>query len=112
MKPFDVFMCHPPGWNEPHPCVVVSHPARAERKSPVEVVMCSSQRTNRRPEPHEVLLDEADGMDWQTLCKCDVIYAIPREELKQPRGTVTVLRRLQIVRTIIAAHGWGEIVDS
>ena len=109
MKPFDVFMCHPPGWPEPHPCVIVSHADRADRKDPVEVLMCSSQRATRLAQAHEIILDEADGMDWKTLCKCDVIHAIPRIELKQHRGTVSKLRQAQLVRTIIAAHGWGEV---
>jgi mRNA-degrading endonuclease toxin of MazEF toxin-antitoxin module len=110
MKPFEVYGWQPAGWNESHPCIIVSHPARADRKNPVEVVMCSTQRANRRAEPNEIILDTADGMDWATLCKCDVIYAAPREELKNRRGSVSENRRVQLVRTIIAAHGWGEIL--
>ena len=109
MKPFEVFMCHPPEWNEAHPCVVVSHPDRAERKQPVEVVMCSSQRTKRAAEATEVILDTADGMDWPTLCKCDLIVSMPREELKHRRGRVSEARQMQIIQRIIAAHGWGEV---
>lgn len=36
----------------------------------------------RQAEPHEIILDEADGLDWPTLCKCDLVYAVPREDLK------------------------------
>jgi mRNA-degrading endonuclease toxin of MazEF toxin-antitoxin module len=110
MKAFDIFSCQPPGWNEPHPCVIVSYPDRADRKNPVEVVMCSSQRATRPAEPNEIILDPADGLDWSTLCKCDLIYAVPRSELKNRRGAVSSARRSQLVRTILAAHAWGEIL--
>lgn len=110
MKAFEIFTCQPTGWAQPHPCVIVSHPDRADRKNPVEVIMCSSQRATRAAETHEIILDTADGLDWQTICKCDVIYALPKTELKAKRGEVTADRRKQIVRKIISAHGWGEIL--
>ena len=70
---------------------------------------CSSQRARRAPLEHEVLLDQADGLDWETLCKCDCIYAVPRAELKALKGTVAVERRRQIVRAVIQSHGWNAL---
>jgi mRNA-degrading endonuclease toxin of MazEF toxin-antitoxin module len=96
------------GWQS-HPVVIVSHPARAARKNFVEVLDCSSQRANRPPHDSEVVLDKADGMDWPTFCKCDCLYAVPRGELKKHRGTVVLERRRQIVRAIIASHGWNAL---
>ena len=96
------------GWGN-HPVVIVSHPARATRKEIVEVLDCASQRASRPVCEHEVLLDEADGLDWVTFCKCDCIYAVPRGELKKHRGSVGLERRRQIVRTLIAAHGWNVL---
>ena len=61
------------------------------------------------PNENEVILDKADGMDWPTFCKCDCIYAIPRDELKKHRGTVALERRRQIVRAIIISHGWNAL---
>jgi len=112
MKPFDVYHWQPKGWPEPHPCVVISHRSRAEKKDPVEVVMCSTKRTNRAAESNEIILDEADGMDWATICKCDLIHTVSKTELKRMRGTVSGPRRLALVRTIIAAHGWPEVLAS
>lgn len=112
MKPFDVFDWQPPGWPEPHPCVVISHPSRAANKDPVEVLMCSSKRATRDAQSHEVILDAADAMGWPTLCKCDLIHTVPKSELKRFRGAVSVRRRPVLVRTIIAAHGWSEILAS
>lgn len=92
-----------------HPVVIVSHPLRAANKPVVEVLDCSSQRASRAPAENEVLLDKADGMDWPTFCKCDLIYAVPKTELKQRRGTVTPERRKQIITTLIRTHGWSSI---
>jgi mRNA-degrading endonuclease toxin of MazEF toxin-antitoxin module len=96
------------GWGN-HPVVIISHPARAARKDFVEMLDCASQRAQRSPMEHEVLLDEADGLDWPTLCKCDCVFAAPREELKQRRGNVAPERRRQIVRAIIQSHGWNTL---
>ena len=72
--------------------------------------MCSSQRANRPAEANEFILDTADGLDWQTLCKCDVIYAVPREELNVRRGKVSPNRRAQLIRKVIEAHGWPAVL--
>lgn len=45
-------------------------------KPEVNVLLCSSHRTNRPPKPNEVLLNGADGLDWETLVKCDLVYAV------------------------------------
>lgn len=37
-----------------------------------------------------MILDQADGLNWETLCKCDVVYAAPKTELVQHRGTVNL----------------------
>lgn len=96
------------GWGA-HPVVVVSHPARAARKDFVEILDCSTQRASRPAQDHEVILDNADGLDWPTFCKCDCIYAVPRTELRRQRGLVTLERRRQIVRTVITTHGWNAL---
>jgi mRNA-degrading endonuclease toxin of MazEF toxin-antitoxin module len=90
--------------------VVVSHPDRADRKKDVEVVACSTQRTNRRALPHEILLDEADGLDWPTICKCDLIYAVARAELTRHKGHVTNTRQGPLVRALIAGHAWAAVL--
>jgi len=62
------------------------------------------------PEPHEVVLDESDGLDGPTLCKCDLIYAVPRGDLKAKRGEVSAARQPQLARTLIAAHAWADVL--
>jgi mRNA-degrading endonuclease toxin of MazEF toxin-antitoxin module len=112
LKPFDIFFFQPPGplWKEPHPAVVVSHPDRAERKEVVEIIVGSTVRASRPPAANEFLLDTAEGLDWPTLFKCDLIYAALKMELKQRRGSVSPERRSGLVRKLIAAHGWSEVL--
>jgi hypothetical protein len=55
-------------------------------------------------------LGEADGLDWPTLCKCDLIYAAVRSDLTQRKGHVTEARQAPLVRTMIAAHDWAAVL--
>ena len=110
MNPFDVYMWHPPQWPEPHPAVIVSHPDRAARKDWVEVVLCSTQRAGRKCAPHEIILDETDGLDWPTLCKCDLIYAVHRDALGRKKGRVAEARQSPLIRTVLAAHNWASVL--
>jgi hypothetical protein len=89
-----------------HPAVIVSHPARVANKADVTVVMCASQQATMPPEPHEVVLDAADGLTWPTLCKCDLLYAVKKTALTHFRGVVTEERKKQIIATINRANGW------
>ncbi len=96
------------GWGS-HPVVIVSHPRRAANKEFIEILDCSTQRAARPPRATEVLLDHADGLDLQTLCKCDCIFAVERNQIKARRGTVSPERRRSIVAAIILSHGWKGI---
>jgi hypothetical protein len=89
-----------------HPAVIVSHPARVANKPDVTVLMCASRQATRPPEPHEVLLDTSDGLNWPTLCKCDLLYAVKKSALTHFRGVVTTERKKQIITTINRANGW------
>jgi mRNA-degrading endonuclease toxin of MazEF toxin-antitoxin module len=109
-KPFEIWSCQPEGWDKPHPCVIVSHPDRADRRTPVEVLMCASQRASRPADGRELILDEADGLDWPTLCKCEPIVSLPRENVLQRRGEVTLERRGPLLRTVISAPGWTGVL--
>ncbi len=92
-----------------HPVVIVSHPDRILRKPHVNVFKCSSQRAARPPEAHELVLDEADGLDWPTLCACDLMFAVDKAELKDRRGSVTPSRRRAIVSRAIQSFGWNQL---
>ncbi len=104
MKPWEIWTWRFPDAGE-HPAVLLGTEERVKLKSRVCVVLCSTQRATREPEIHEVLLDEADGLDWKTLCKCDVVYAAPKGELIKRRGGVTLERRRAIAERVIRSLG-------
>src|SRR5687767_14470380 len=79
-----------------HPVVLISHPDICARAAVVNVLFCTSQRQGRRAHPHEVLLNGADGMDWETFCDCSCLYAVKSAELSRKRGRVSLERRRQI----------------
>jgi mRNA-degrading endonuclease toxin of MazEF toxin-antitoxin module len=89
-----------------HPAVIVSHPLRAQRKETVEVLLCTTFRPGQALAPHEVVLNGADGLDWSTVCRCDLIYSVAKKDLAVVRGVVSPPRRRDIIRKIIASHGW------
>jgi mRNA-degrading endonuclease toxin of MazEF toxin-antitoxin module len=106
LKAWDIFSFQPPGWPEAHPAVIVSHPERVANKPDVTILMCSSKEAHRPAKAHEVILDGEDGLSWPTLCKCDLLYAVRKTELKHRRGRVTDLRRRLIITTINRANDW------
>ena len=92
-----------------HPAVMISSPERTARKPWVCVVFGSSQRANRAPDATEVLLNSTDGLDWETLIKCDLIHAVRKSDLRTKRGTVNPARRRHIVQRMIECNGWNHL---
>jgi mRNA-degrading endonuclease toxin of MazEF toxin-antitoxin module len=104
MKPWEVWTWRFPDAGE-HPAVLLGTEERVTLKPRICVILCSTQRAARKPEVYEVILDEADGLDWETLCKCDVVYAVPKAELVKRRGSVTAERRRAISERVIRGLG-------
>jgi mRNA-degrading endonuclease toxin of MazEF toxin-antitoxin module len=62
----------------PHPAVIVSDPDRVARAPLVNVLIGSSQRATRPARENEVVLNGADGLDWETVVKCDLMYLVEK----------------------------------
>ena len=75
----------------------------------MNVLLGSTQRANRPPEATEVLLNGEDGLDWETLLKCDLIHAVRKADLANKRGVVHPIRRRQIVQVMIQCNGWNRL---
>jgi mRNA-degrading endonuclease toxin of MazEF toxin-antitoxin module len=108
MKPWDIFTWDFPGAG-PHPAVVLGTDERVKNKPKVNVLLCSTQRATRPADLHEVILDTADGLNWATICKCDLLYAVPQADLKQKRGIVVSERRREIAARVIRALGFAGL---
>jgi hypothetical protein len=66
----------------------------------VNALICTSARLNREAKKNEVILNAADGLDWKTAVRCDVIYLLPKSEFRERRGKVSLARRIAIARRI------------
>ena len=93
----------------PHPAVVVSHANRVARAQLVNVLIGSSQKVSRPARENEIFLDSADGLDWETLVKCDLLYLVEKERLYRHRGIVTAVRRRALVQRINACPGFRMV---
>jgi mRNA-degrading endonuclease toxin of MazEF toxin-antitoxin module len=89
---FEVWRYDFPGRGE-HPCIIISHPDFAARAEYVNVLYCTSQRQSRSIKQTEVLLDKADGMDWETFVNCSAMWMVKSSDLHRRRGMVTHERR-------------------
>lgn len=87
----------------PHPCVLISCQARIDAKPQVVVLKCSTMKPGqeRQPKANETVLDEADGLDWKTLCRCDLLFTVDKSSLTNRRGQVAPERRRDIARKVI-----------
>jgi hypothetical protein len=86
----------------PHPVVIVSSNDRCSNPGLkyVNGLICTTVRLNRPVKLNEVLLDQADGLDWTTAVRCDFLHGLPKTSFLQLRGHVSEPRQLQIMRTV------------
>ena len=87
---------------KPHPAVIISNEERCinDDLEYVNALICSSIRLNRESKKNEVILNAADGLEWKTAVRCDVIYLLPKAEFRDRRGKVSPQRRIAIARKI------------
>ena len=86
-----------------HPAVIISNDEQCQN-SDVDVVnalLCTSAQVNRGPKLTEEVLDEADGLNWKTLVRCDRIHLLEKAAFQESKGTVSSQRRHLIARKII-----------
>ena len=102
MKQWDIIM-FPFNRERRHPAVVISNDETCENVDIEEVnaLICTSARVNRPPKPTEQVLDEADGLDWKTMVRCDRIYLLPKGHFEETKGNVTEERRHLVARKIV-----------
>jgi hypothetical protein len=90
---FEVWHFDFTGKGGPHPVVLLTRTDKVNRSKVVNVLYCTSQRQSRTPYPHEVMLNGADGLDWETFCDCSVMWSVESAKLFNKRGQVSLERR-------------------
>ncbi len=88
MRQWDIFM-FPFSKEKRHPAVVISNDETCQNGDIEEVnaLLCTSAKVNRGPKLTEEVLDEADGLDWKTMVRCDRIYLLPRPDSRTGKDT-------------------------
>lgn len=102
MRQWDILLFPFPE-EQPHPVVITSPDDRCLNPDLkyVNGLICTSIRLNRPAKLNEVLLDEADGLDWTTAVRCDFLHALPKVGFLGQRGHVSEARQLQIMRHVM-----------
>ena len=99
MRQWEIYL-FPFEQEKPHPAVIISNDERCLNNDLeyVNALICTSAKLNREAKKNEVLLNAADGLDWKTAVRCDVVYLLPKAEFEERRGKVTAQRRVAIAR--------------
>jgi mRNA-degrading endonuclease toxin of MazEF toxin-antitoxin module len=102
MKQWEIFM-FPFSKEKRHPAVIISNDETCENPEIEEVnaLLCTSAKVNRAAKRSEEILDEADGLDWKTMVRCDKIHLLPKIRFDDKKGRVTDERRHLISRKIV-----------
>ena len=101
MRQWEIYL-FPLEREKPHPAVIISNDERCLNGDLdyVNALICTSAKVNRDAKKNEVILNGADGLDWKTAVRCDMIYLLPKAEFQERRGKVTSARRVAIARKL------------
>ena len=106
MKQWEIWEFPFPSAADPHMFVILS-PTRLcadANFDSVNGLLCTTVRPlGRAAKPHEVFLDTADGLDWLTAVRCNVIFHFAKAAAGARRGAVSVVRRRELTRKIHAS---------
>lgn len=86
-----------------HPVLIISPTRVADNPAFASVngLFCRTVRPLFQPKFFHFVLDEADGLDHQTVARCDHVYVLRREFIGARRGMVSKGRRLPLFRRMM-----------
>ena len=99
MKHWGIWKFPYPSPDKPHWFVIISPSAWCENANNAVIngLLCTTLRpVGRALKSHEVRLDAADGMEWDTVVKCSHIHELPKIRATERRGPVTAARQREI----------------
>jgi mRNA-degrading endonuclease toxin of MazEF toxin-antitoxin module len=102
VKQWDIFM-FPFSKERRHPAVIISNDETCRNPDIEEVkaLLCTSAKMNRAPKTTEEILEEAGGLDWKMMVRCDKIHLLPKARFDDQKGNVTEGRRYLIARKMV-----------
>lgn len=99
MKQWEIFL-FPFDEEKSHPVVILSPDERIENRKFVNGLLVTTLRGDAVLNPTEVLLNGADGLDWESACRCDLIHRLEKSRFREKRGSVSYQRRREISRKL------------
>jgi mRNA-degrading endonuclease toxin of MazEF toxin-antitoxin module len=107
MHQWDIYYFPYPRKEDPHPCVILSPEGilQNKRAKAVNVLACQALYSGDKPEPTDVLLDTADGLDHATVVKCQFVLFFRQSDAGRLIGKVTRERRRLIRQNVLALLG-------
>ena len=90
-----------------HPAVILSGPdiLSDERHLRFNALVGTKQIPAARVLAHQVLLDEADGLEFTTAINCSLVYVIRKNAILRDAGKVSHARRAEIARRVRGSLG-------
>ncbi len=102
MKQWDIFL-FPFTEAGPHPAVILSADEKCQGSAKmVNALICKSLRPSAPALPIEVVLDQADGLEWPTVVRCDVVHYLAKQRFGARLGCVSIPRRRAIAKCLIS----------
>jgi len=85
-----------------HPAVILSPEDILEddRRQKINVLIGTKRVPAAAIRSHQVLLNGADGLDFQTILDCSFVYVVRKAAILRPAGVVGVYRRQEIQRKV------------
>lgn len=95
-----------PDDRDEHPAVVVTCDefCASEHRHAVNVFYGTTRRPGIPPDPYEIVLNGADGLERPTVFNCGHLYTTDRRKISATLGRVAPERRRQIGRKIVATY--------
>lgn len=90
-----------------HPVVILSGPdiLSDSRQLRFNALMGTERPPAAKVLPHQVLLDQADGLEFTTLLNCSLVYVVRKNSMLRRAGIVSHMRRAEIARRVRASLG-------
>jgi hypothetical protein len=92
-----------------HPAVVLSPPdiLGDPRQNRVNVLVGSKKQPAETVKTHQVVLNDADGLEFSTLLNCALVYQVRKDNIVRSVGAVSHGLRGAIATRVRAALGLG-----
>lgn len=108
LRQWDTVLVPYPSVTNPHYLVILTpdNLAQNEDFKNLNGLVCSTIRPPDRPvRSHEIFLDQADGFENKTACRCHLVIEFAREDILKRHGRVSTARQAAIKRKLREIFG-------